>query len=192
MLQYFEDDMAAQAGTLYGGKTHRPSTLVLYIMEHVNPGLPEGFRVKWPSIVGSTPWLISRNHMSWEELDQFYSEPLLTVASDLEVATEEVHDKECQDSARRTGSDQPIPPSRVEEMPREPPGTPPQVTRKVQPSLMEEQPHKFVANSNWTLITGSQTETSQSDDLPVAQAQAGALEELVVLTDLEKNWVWRM
>ena len=35
------------------------------------------------------------------------------------------------------------------------------------------------------LITRSQTGTSQSDDLPVAQAQAGAPEELVVLTDLD-------
>ena len=115
MLQYFEDDMAAQEGALYSRKTHRPSALVLYIMEHVNPGLPEGFQVEWPSIVGSTPWLIARNHMSQEELDRFYSEPPPTVVSDLEVATEEVYDKECQDSARRTGSDQPIPPSRAED-----------------------------------------------------------------------------
>ena len=99
MLQYFEDDMIAQEGALYSGKTHRPSALVLYIMEHVNPGLLEGFRVEWLSIVGSTPWLISQNHMSQEELDRFYSEPPLTVPSDLEVAMEEVHDKECQDSA---------------------------------------------------------------------------------------------
>ena len=76
---YFEDDMVAQEGALYGGKTRRPSALVLYIMEHVNPGLLEGFWVEWPSIVGSTPWLISRNHMSQEELDQFYSEPPPTV-----------------------------------------------------------------------------------------------------------------
>ena len=60
MLQYFEDDMVAREGALYGRKTCRPSALVLYIMEHVNPGLPEGFRVEWPSIMGSTPWLISR------------------------------------------------------------------------------------------------------------------------------------
>ena len=138
MLQYFEDDMIAWEGALYGGKTHRPSALVLYIMEHVNPGLPEGFWVEWPSIVGSTPWLISQNHMSQEELDWFYSEPVPTVPSDLEVAMEEVHDKECQDSARRTGSDQPIPPSRVDETPQEPLGMPPHVTGEAQPSLMEE------------------------------------------------------
>ena len=123
MLQYFEDDMVAWEGTLFSGKTHRPSALVLYIMEHVNPGLPEGFWVEWLSIVGSTPWLISQNHMSQEELDHFYSEPPLRVPSDLEVAMEEVHDKGCRESAQRT--DQPIPPSRAEEMPREPLGMPP-------------------------------------------------------------------
>ena len=108
MLQYFEDDMIAQEGALCGGRSHQPSALVLYIMEHVNPGLPEGFRVEWRSIVGSTPWLISWNHMSWEELDCFYSEPPPTVPSDLEVAMEEVHNKGCRESTHRTN--QPIPP----------------------------------------------------------------------------------
>ena len=121
--------------------------------------------------------------MSQEELDRFYSEPPPTVPSDLEVAMEEVHDKGCRESAKRT--DQPIPPSRAEETPQEPPGMPPQVTREAQPSLMEERPHKFIPDSNWTLITGSQTGTGQSDDLPEAQAQAGDPGELVVLTDLE-------
>ena len=124
-----------------------------------------------------------QNHMNREELDRFYSEPLPTVPSDLEVATEEVHDKECQDSTQR--ANQPIPPSRVEETPQGPPGMLPQATREAQPPPMEERPHKFVPDSNWTLITRSQTGASQSDDLPVAQAQAGAPGELVVLMDLE-------
>ena len=183
MLQYFEDDMIAQEGALFGRKICRPSALVLYIIEHVNPGLPEGFQVEWLSIVGSTPWLISQNHMGQEELDRFYSEPLLTEPSDLEVAMEEVHDKECQERAQRT--DQPIPPSRVEEMPREPPGTLPQVTGEAWPSSTEERPHKFIPDSNWTLVTRSQTGTSQNNDLLEAQAQDGTQEELVVLTDLE-------
>ena len=136
MLQYFEDDMVAWEGVLFGGKTHQPSALVLYIMKHVNPGLPEGFRVEWPSIVGSTPWLIFRNHMHQEELDHFYSEPLPTEPSDLEVAMEEVHDKGCRESAQRT--DQPIPPSRVEEVPPEPPDTPPEVTEEAQLSFTGE------------------------------------------------------
>ena len=121
--------------------------------------------------------------MSQEELDRFYSEPLPTVPSDLEVAMEEVHDKGCRESAQRT--DQPIPPSRVEEMPQEPLGTWPQVTEEAQPSFTEERPHKFIPDSNSMIVTGSQTGTGQSDDLPEAQAQAGAPGELVVLTDLE-------
>ena len=136
MLQYFEDDMIAREGALFGRRTRQPSALILYIMEHVNPGLPEGFRVEWPSIVGSTPWLISWNHMHQEELDHFYSEPLPTECSDLEVAMEEVHDKGCRESAQRT--DQPIPPSRVEEVPPEPPDTPPEVTEEAQLSFTGE------------------------------------------------------
>ena len=149
ILQYFEDDMAAQEGALYGRKTRWPSALVLYIMEHVNPGLPEHFRVEWPSIVGSTPWLISRNHMSREELDWFYSEPLPTVVSDLEVATEEVYDQECQDSAWRTGSDQPIPPSRAEDMPQDLPGTPPR-----SPERLTHHSWKNDCTSSSRIVTG--------------------------------------
>ena len=136
MLQYFKDDMIAQEGALFGGRTRQPSALVLYIMEHVNLGLPESFRVEWPSIVGSTPWLISWNHMNQEELDRFYIEPPQTEPSDLEVAMEEVHDKGCQESTQRT--DQPIPPSRVEEAPPEPPDMPPEVTEEAQPSFTGE------------------------------------------------------
>ena len=152
MLQHFEDDMIAWEGAHFSGRTCQPSALVLYIMEHVNPGLPEGFRVEWPSIVGSTPWLISRNHMNQEELDCFYGEPLPTEPSDLEVVMEEVHDKGCLESAQRT--DQPIQPSRAEEAPPEPPDTLSQVTEEVQLSFTGERPHKFVPDSNWTMVTG--------------------------------------
>ena len=175
--------MIAREGALFGGRTRQPSALVLYIMEHMNPGLLEGFQVEWPSIVGSTPWLISRNHMNQEELDRFYSEPPLTEASDLEVAMEEVHDKGCRESTQRT--DQPIPPSRVEEAPPEPLDALPQVTEEAQPSFMGERPHKFIPDSSWMMITGSQTGTGQSNDFLEAQAQARDTEELVVLTDLE-------
>ena len=91
-LQYFEDDMATQEGALYGGRVRQPSALVLYIMERVNPGLPEHFRVEWPSIVGSTPWLAARDHMTLEDKDRFNNEPLSDVATDLEVAMEEVYE----------------------------------------------------------------------------------------------------
>ena len=92
ILQYFEDDMATWEGALYGGSVHRPSALVLYIMERVNPGLPEHLRVEWLSIVGSTPWLAARDHMTLENKDRFNNEPLSDLATDLEVATEEVYE----------------------------------------------------------------------------------------------------
>ena len=92
ILQYFEDDIAAREGALYGGRVHWPSALVLYIMERVNPGLLEHFRVEWPSIVGSTPWLAARDHMTPENKDRFNNKPLSDVATDLEVATEEVYE----------------------------------------------------------------------------------------------------
>ena len=92
ILQYFEDNMAAREGALYGGRIHRPSALVQYIMERVNPGFLEHFQVEWPSIVGSTPWLIVWEHMIQEDRDWFNNEPLPTVALDLEVAMKEVYE----------------------------------------------------------------------------------------------------
>ena len=76
--------------------------------------------------------------MTRDELDQFYSEPPLAVVSDLEVATEEVYDWNCQENAQREGSDEPISPSRVEEKSPDLPVMPPQVAEGVQPSIPEE------------------------------------------------------
>ena len=100
ILQYFEDDMAAREGALYGGRVRQPSALVLYIMERVNPGLPEHFWVEWPSIVGSTPWLAARDHMTPEDKDRFNNEPLSDLATDLEVATEEVYERHVWERAQ--------------------------------------------------------------------------------------------
>ena len=58
ILQYFEDDMATREGA------RKPSALVLYIMEHVNPGLLEPYRVHWHNIVGKTPWLAFRETLN--------------------------------------------------------------------------------------------------------------------------------
>ena len=91
ILQYFEDDMAAQEGALYSGKTRRYSALVLYIMVRVNPGLPEHYQVHWHNIVGKTPWLVTRNHMSKDEFQRFYQEPYPEKPLELELATEDVY-----------------------------------------------------------------------------------------------------
>ena len=83
ILQYYEDDMATQEGALYGGKTRRPSALILYIMEHINPGLLEPYRVQWHNIVRKTPWPATRDHLNREELDRFYHEPGPEISSEL-------------------------------------------------------------------------------------------------------------
>ena len=71
--------MAILEDSLFGGRTWRPSALVLYIMAWVNPGPQDGFQVKWESIVGITPWLAAQEHISEQELP-----------SDLELAMEDM------------------------------------------------------------------------------------------------------
>ena len=90
--------MAAQEGALYGGKIWQPSALVLY-MAHVNPGLPEGFRVHWYDIIWKTPWLADRNHLSKDEFDRFYQEPGPEVSSEIELATEDVYRRHLEEAA---------------------------------------------------------------------------------------------
>ena len=142
ILQYFEDHMATQEGALYGGRIHQPSALVLYIMERVNPGLPEHSEIEWPSIVGSTPWLAARDHMTPEDKDRFNTEPSSDMATDLEVATEEVHERQVRERAKRVAADQP------EVTSHEPVMAPPQATREASLPPREGHPHKFVPDSN--------------------------------------------
>ena len=106
--------MATREGALYGGKTHKSSALVLYIMEHVNPGLPEPYWVHWHNIVGKTPWLAFREHLNREELQRFYQEPELDDPSELEKATKDVYRRVVEDAAQWEEVDQPIPPSHTD------------------------------------------------------------------------------
>ena len=177
ILQYFEDDMAAQESALYGRKVHRPSALVLYITECVNPGLPEHFRVEWPSIMGSTPWLAAWDHMTPEDKDRFNDEPLSDVATDLEVAMEEVYERHIRERAQRVAADQ------TEDTSREPAMAPHQATGEASLPAPEEHPHKFVLDSNWTMLTGKTGwDTDPSETPTEVKALAG---ELTVLTDLD-------
>ena len=106
--------MATREGALYGGKTRKPSALVLYIMEHVNPGLPEPYRVHWHNIVGKTPWLAFWEHLNREELQRFYQEPEPDDPSELEKATKDVYRRVVEDAAQWEEVDQPIPPSHTD------------------------------------------------------------------------------
>ena len=117
--------MATQEGALYGGKTRWPSALVQYIIKRVNPGLPEHFWVEWPSIVESTPWLIAQEHMTEEDWDRFNNEPPPDMVLDLEVATEEAYERQCQDNAWRVDNDQP------KDIPQNPPTHCPKLPEKL-------------------------------------------------------------
>ena len=84
-------------------------------MEHVNPGLLEPYRVHWPNIVGKTPWLAFRDHLSGDELKRFYQEPGLDDPLELEQATKDVCCRADEDAAQQEELDRPIPPSRADE-----------------------------------------------------------------------------
>ena len=156
--------MATQEGALYGGKTRKPSALVLNIMEHVNPGLPEPYWVHWPNIVEKTPWLAFWDHLSRDELKQFYQEPGPDDPSELEQATEDVCHWADEDVAQWEELDRPIPPSCADKAQTwNSPGvqlpdyedTPDSQTQPAPASL--DQPHEFEQGPDWTKITESRT-----------------------------------
>ena len=100
--------MATWEGALYGGKTRKPSALVLYIMEHVNPGLLEPYQEHWHNIVGKSLWLAFWKSLNREEMQRFYQEPEPDGPSGLEKATKDVYLWAVEDAARWEGVDQPI------------------------------------------------------------------------------------
>ena len=167
--------MAAREGTLYGGKTRRPSAVILYIMEHVNPGLPEHYRVQWHNIVGKMPWLATRDHLSEDKLHCYYQEPGLDNLSELEQVMEDVYCWAVEDAAQRELGNQPIPPSRADEaQTRNSPG--PQLPQYEDASgsqpqqplpVQEDWPHKFEAEPDWTMVTKSKTTSGVEGHSPV-------------------------
>ena len=143
-------------------------------MEHVNPGLPEPYRVHWPNIVGKTLWLAFQDHLSGDELKRFYQELGPDDPSGLEQATEDVCRRVDEDAAQREELDRPIPPSRADEaQTRNSPGvqlldyedTPDSQTQPA-PSASPDQPHKFEPGPDWTKITESQTSPGTPEAQP--------------------------
>ena len=105
------------------------------------------------------------------------TEPLSDVTTDLEVATEEVHEQQVWERAQRVAADQP------EDTSHEPAMAPPQATREASLPPSEEHPHKFVPDSNWTMLTGKTVRDTDPSETPSeVKALAG---ELTVLTDLD-------
>ena len=174
ILQYFEDDMATQEGALYGGKTRKPSALVLYIMEHVNPGLLEPYRVHWHNIVGKTPWLAFRETLNGEELQWFYQELEPEDPSEVEKATKDVYRRAVEDAAQWEGVDRPIPPSRTDEAEtRNSPGVQlpdyedtPDCQTQPAASAPPDRAHKFEPGPDWTKITERRTSPGATEVQP--------------------------
>ena len=180
ILQYYEDDMAACEGALYSGKTRRPSALVLYIIQHVNLGLPEHYWVQWSNIVGKMPWLAARNHLSQDEFRHFYHELGPDNLSELEQATEDVYHWQVEDAAQREAGDHPIPPSRADETETwNPPGPQPPSHKdkpSPQPPEQEDRPHKFEPGPDWHMVIPSKTSSNTEEVQP-----AGTLPRLNAL-----------
>ena len=165
ILQYYEDDMVAREGSLYGGKTRWPSALVLYIMAHVNPGLLEHYQVEWTSIVRSTPWLATWDHLSEEELHRFYQEPGPEVPSELELTTEDVYSRDVEDAAQQESGNQPVIPLHADEVQTRNSLGPqlqqfedvPDSQQQQPPTEQEDPPHKFKLGADWVMVTKSKT-----------------------------------
>ena len=153
LLQYWEDKATILECKLFGGKTQRPSALVLYFMYQVNLGLEEGFQVEWASIVGCTPWLAIQEHLATEELQQFYDEPGPEVPSELELITEDVWHHTTEEAAWRNSGNPSVAPSRVEEaQPRDSPGQ-----QQQQPTEPEERRQKFQPGPSWIQVPVNNT-----------------------------------
>ena len=115
--------------------------------------------------------------MSQEDQGRFNNEPLSDLATDLEVAMEEVYERQVWDKIQRTVTDQPkdTPQNWVDVLP--------QATGEAPLPPPEEWPHKFVPDKNWMLVTGK---TGQKTDPSEASTQVEAPEgELMELTDLD-------
>ena len=140
-------------------KNRWPSALVLYIMAHVKPGLPEHYRVQWHNIVGKTPWLATRNHLSQDELCRFYQEPDPDTPSELELAMEDVYHRSVEDAAQRESGSRSLPPSHAGEAETRnslgPQPLPHKDKPSSQPHEQEDQPHKFQPGPNWLIVTAS-------------------------------------
>ena len=95
---------------------------------------------------------------------------------DLELATEEVYERQVQERIQRTDADQP------KDAPQNPMAVPPQATREAPLPPPEEHPHKFILDSNWTLLTGKTGRSTDPSEAPTkVEAPAGELMELTAL-----------
>ena len=105
----------------------------------------------WASIVGVTPWLAAREHLTPEELQWFYDEPGSQVPSELELIMEDVWHHTTEEAAQGDSSNQSVAPCQVKEtQPRDSP----EQQQQQHPTEPEERPHKFQLVPGWVQVSG--------------------------------------
>ena len=57
ILQFWMDETSIADGKLFGGWVHLVSALVEYVMDTINLGLEEGYKVTWDQVMHHTPWM---------------------------------------------------------------------------------------------------------------------------------------
>ena len=81
---------------------HPVSALAEYVMNAVNPVLPQGYKVTWDHVINCTPWMKKRlfNFASEEERKMHHQAiPVAGISSDLEVAMEMCYNQYIMDTA---------------------------------------------------------------------------------------------
>ena len=102
ILQFWTDEASIADSELFGGQTCLVSALVEYVMNAVNPVLPQGYKVTWDHVITCTPWMKKRlfNFTSEEEQKMRHQAiPVAGILSDLEVAMERCYNQHIMDMA---------------------------------------------------------------------------------------------
>ena len=90
VLQFWTDEQSILDGLLNGGRVHPASALARYVMDQLNPAVPEDLIITWNLIVERTPWSRMRLNCTEDESRAISRQPIPVPgeASELELATE--------------------------------------------------------------------------------------------------------
>ena len=90
VLQFWTDEQSILDGVLNGGRVRPTSALAQYVMNKLNPVVPEDLMITWDQVVERTPWVGKRLDCTEEESRIILRQPIPVPgeASELELATE--------------------------------------------------------------------------------------------------------
>ena len=90
VLQFWTDEQSILDGVLNGGRVRPTSALAQYVMNKLNPVVPEDLMITWDQVVERTPWVGKCLSCSEDESRAILRQPLPVPgeASELELATE--------------------------------------------------------------------------------------------------------